>query len=525
MVKKGFYFLVDALSILVFIFLYYQLVAKPTYTNLKEKHQNEYVRQMEIKKILLDNLITGFLESGRSVSSRSMIRKEIVKYNEGKISLNELREFTKPKYMDGVKALNNCIYAERIINNTILVESGHKPKYQLIENYMGLNKLESKIHLTDSLFIVEVVSPIYLNTEWLGVDYLIFQDSSTLSRSKDEFTHLELLQVANIEKCKEHSCITDMDGNLLVCFESIVPGYIYRFSKPTDVVFAELYDFEEEQTLVLLLLSVSIFILLLFFQLRTRFIFSTQNKYLQTLVDKKTDELKKNNMTKDKLFSIISHDLKNPFQSLLGITDAIANVPDEFTREEIRNLGRELNKSSKNIYELLDNLLKWSLLQQGKLKQEGEELLLSELTENSLAQVMVKANQKEITIDNKINKDICVYADRTMISSVFLNLLINAIKFTNRKGRIEIDGKIIDDNYAQVSIIDSGVGMSEDVLQKLFKVGEKIGSPGTEGELSTGLGLLLCEEFIKKNNGEIWVESELGVGSKFFFTLPVCKRK
>ncbi|MBN1301971.1 MAG: PAS domain S-box protein [Melioribacteraceae bacterium] len=668
MPKKGFYFILNISAVLVIAFLYYQFVAKPTYNELKEKHLSEYFRQMEIKKIMIDNLISGYLESGRSISSRSVIRDKILEYKNGEVNFNTLKKFTEPKYLDGINALNDCIYAARITEGSTLVEFGVAPTYQTVRNFDSFDKIGSKISLKDSAFITEVISPIYQDNVSLGYDYLIFKDTETIKKIIDNSTELRLLDRKSGSYLRSYI----ISENVSVYLESIVKDNMYEFSRPTGIVFSELYNFEENQFIVLTLMSVAIFVILLFVQLRTRLIFSTQNKYLQALVEQKTDELqkalsdlkkanerikvekekyktvaensgdfiywidpngnfvyvspnaeqitgyttqdfltnpdlykeiifpediqvferhlkdkdeldgtkpiefriirkdgkiswllhlcksvysedntylgirgsnsditqkklteleleknreelKKSNMTKDKLFSIISHDLKNPFQSLLGITEAIANMPEEFTLDEIREVGNQLNTSSKNIFTLLDNLLKWSMMQQGNLELNPGKNSLDGLVADAVNHIEVKAELKEITVNNNLTEDIQVFCDKTMIASVLLNLLTNAVKFTNRKGTISIDAEAVDDKFIRVSIADTGIGMTDEVQSRLFRVGEKIGTPGTEGELSTGLGLLLSAEFVKENKGEIWVESKLGCGSTFFFTLPAYK--
>ena len=226
------------------------------------------------------------------------------------------------------------------------------------------------------------------------------------------------------------------------------------------------------------------------------------------------------NSTKDKFFSIIAHDLRSPFQGFLGLTQLLAEETNSFTREELTVITKDMHNSAGNLFKLLENLLAWSQIQKGTISFTIEELDLWVIISRNIETINQRAKQKEINIINLVSDSIKIYADEKMINSVVSNLLSNAVKFTKPGGKIIIAAKKNEDKVLEISVIDNGIGMSNALLQKLFKIDEKVGCKGTDGEPSTGLGLLLCKEFVEKHNGKIWVKSEENIGSSFYFSIP-----
>lgn len=241
-----------------------------------------------------------------------------------------------------------------------------------------------------------------------------------------------------------------------------------------------------------------------------------QKEELQSLNEQLTELV----ATKDKFFSIIAHDLRSPFQGFLGLTEIIASEAENMPVKDLANLGKVINKDAANLFSLLKNLLDWAQMQKGSLNCNKKELLLNELIAKTVESMKTRADLKGINLINSTDKPLMVQGDEKMVSSVLSNLLSNAIKFTNREGAVEIDAEKKEDNTIEITVTDTGIGMNKSVMERLFKVGEKIGTKGTEGELSTGLGLILCKEFVEKLGGNIRVESEVKKGSKFSFTLP-----
>lgn len=235
---------------------------------------------------------------------------------------------------------------------------------------------------------------------------------------------------------------------------------------------------------------------------------------------RKNAELTQINSEKDKFFSIIAHDLINPFSGFLGMTDMLVEDVPTLSPTKLATNIKMLNESAKNLFQLLENLLGWAQLQQGSLSFYPQELDLSDMILFSIQGINPRAIQKGIKIVNEVSEIQKTYSDEKMIGCVLRNLLSNAVKFTKREGKVTIRSKIAENSMVEISVADTGVGMSKETVKKLFKVYEKVGFAGTDNEPSTGLGLLLCKEFVNKNGGNIWVESEVNQGSVFHFTLP-----
>ena len=231
------------------------------------------------------------------------------------------------------------------------------------------------------------------------------------------------------------------------------------------------------------------------------------------------EELEKQISLKDKFFSIIAHDLRNPFHTFLNLTEIMAYEGEELKVSEMLRLSRDLNNSAKNLFNLLTNLLEWSKLQQGILTFNSEKIQLNELIQQHVELLKEQSSQKQIQIITDLIEDVVVEGDRNMLNSIVLNLISNALKFSNRGGTILIKTGLREDNFVEVMVQDQGIGIPEAILNKLFKIEENTGRKGTAGEKSSGLGLLLCKEFVEKHGGRLWIESEIGKGSRFFFNM------
>jgi signal transduction histidine kinase len=246
------------------------------------------------------------------------------------------------------------------------------------------------------------------------------------------------------------------------------------------------------------------------------------NKILQEANDKvqlQNIALQDLNATKDKFFSIISHDLKGPLNSLTSFSGLLINHTDSLSKDEIKMLAKDLDKSLKNLFTLLENLLEWSRSQTGKIEFKPDTFDIHILLEENKELLTAQAQSKKITLENASIHEQMIYAHRNSINTVVRNLIANAIKFTPPEGKITVNVQSQADSVV-VSIADTGVGMSKDVMNKLFRIDTKHTTKGTADEKGTGLGLILCKEFVEKNGGHIWVESEEGKGSVFRFTVP-----
>lgn len=231
-------------------------------------------------------------------------------------------------------------------------------------------------------------------------------------------------------------------------------------------------------------------------------------------------QLRDLNATKDKFFNIVAHDLKNPFTSLLGATELLFHNIQNMDKEKIRKLAQILNESAKSGYSILLNLLDWSRSQTGTIRMNLQRIDLKKVIEENIADVQLNCIDKEISISSEFSENIYITADKNMLNTVLRNLLSNAIKFTQRGGTVKICGEVRL-NEVLVSVIDNGIGISQENINKLFRIDSKYSRPGTEKELGTGLGLKLSREFVEKLGGKIWVESSENSGSVFTFTIPL----
>lgn len=231
------------------------------------------------------------------------------------------------------------------------------------------------------------------------------------------------------------------------------------------------------------------------------------------------DVLKLNVQTKDKLFSIIAHDLKSPFNGLVGLTELLNKNIDNYSQIEIKEISKHINSSSNKVLTLIDNLLNWARSQSGRLILNPEIVSIKEIIDSCVEVANITANEKNITIKTSINVTDLAFADKDTITTVFRNLISNAIKFTGNGGDISIWTNTQNDNI-EIYITDTGVGMNKNEIKTLFQV-DKTPSKGTNQEVGTGLGLIICKEFIEKNKGSIEVESEPNVGTTFIITLPI----
>lgn len=239
----------------------------------------------------------------------------------------------------------------------------------------------------------------------------------------------------------------------------------------------------------------------------------------QKSIEKQLQEI---NATKDKFFSIVAHDLKNPFNSILGYSELLMEMSEEeSTSEEQQMFVKFLHNSSKHAYSLLEDLLTWARIQMDRLPFNPEMIDLTNVIEENIQLHVPAAAKKSININTKMPNEMNVLADKFMINTVVRNIISNAVKFTKEGGHINLSVNIASNNLAKVEIQDNGVGIPDNVKYKLFSIDENYTSPGTQGEKGTGLGLILCKEFVEKNKGDIGVESEYGKGSTFWFTLPL----
>jgi signal transduction histidine kinase len=226
------------------------------------------------------------------------------------------------------------------------------------------------------------------------------------------------------------------------------------------------------------------------------------------------------NRQKDRFYSILAHDLKSPFNALLGFSSMIAESAKNASREQLADWAQSFHQATEQVYDLLESLLEWSQLQRHEISYDPRDVNLHELIEGNRSLLAPLAAKKRIELASDVVPTLSAYGDQNMIDAVLRNLIANAIKFTETDGIVSILAKE-DDDWVRVSVIDNGIGVSPERINRLFVLGEKTSTAGTEGEKGTGFGLLLCDEYVRKQGGKLLVESTLGEGSAFHFTLPI----
>ncbi len=245
-------------------------------------------------------------------------------------------------------------------------------------------------------------------------------------------------------------------------------------------------------------------------------------KKAKDMLKLQNEELQKLNATKDRFFSIVAHDLKNPLGAIRDLTASLAEAYDDFSEEEKKDFLHEMKNSSKTLYELLENLLTWSRSQRNLIQVMSDYFQLDFVVKNCVSTLSLISENKQIQIIDEVPNGFEVWADANMVTTIVRNLISNALKFTPEGGKITIKS-IEDGDFARISVSDTGVGISPENQKKLFRIDSAFTTKGTSNEAGTGLGLILCQEFVERLGGEISVESELGQGTTFIFTLALRK--
>lgn len=242
------------------------------------------------------------------------------------------------------------------------------------------------------------------------------------------------------------------------------------------------------------------------------------------LLKEKNQQLEDLNASKDTFFSIISHDLRSPFTGFLGLTQFIVENIDDWGKDKIKSTTQKLHEAAENLYALLGNLLTWSRIQRGMVEHHPVHFDIADIISRNMILFRSNAKQKDITLESAVASGARVYADLQMVDTIIRNLLSNALKFTQQKGTVTISATL-QDTLLYVSIADSGIGIPDNAIDRLFRIDAKYKRAGTAGEQGTGLGLILCKELIEKNGGSIWVESVAQQGTTFTFSLPQSSHK
>lgn len=250
----------------------------------------------------------------------------------------------------------------------------------------------------------------------------------------------------------------------------------------------------------------------------------TERKRTEEALKESEARLKELNATKDKFFSIVAHDLKSPFNSIIGFSELLGGLVQKKDYEGIKEYAGIIQNSSQKVMDLLLNLLEWSRSQTGRMEFNPEYIEISALINNIAELLFDSAQQKPVTVSLNLQHNLVAFADKAMVSTILRNLVSNAIKFTPSGGKITVSTKKAQDDLI-ISVTDNGVGIKKEDIEKLFRLDENHSTLGTQNEKGTGLGLILCKEFAEKHGGKIWVKSEFGKGSTFYLTIPQPIRK
>ena len=230
------------------------------------------------------------------------------------------------------------------------------------------------------------------------------------------------------------------------------------------------------------------------------------------------EDLEEEVATKNKFFSIISHDLRGSFGIILSFVQLLQENRDDLSVEETNEMLEDIGSTTRNTLDLLENLLEWARSQTGGINFKPQELHLNNVVPEILKVTRDIASKKDIRLSVNTNSE-KVFADKNMLLLIIRNLVSNAMKFTPPGGRVTLESQTMEDNV-KISVMDSGIGIEPEKIEQLFKIDNKVSTPGTENEEGNGLGLILCHEFVKRNHGEIGIESERGKGTNVWFTLP-----
>ena len=515
------------------------------YQSLKDNDKAlEYYQktlEMDIESDYIYGQATAYNNIGTAYDEKGDKEKALEYYNK---SLKITKELEDPEGI--AMAFNNIGLIYLDLGNyekayTNLKESAELSKdlndtYSLANTYNNLGKLflrqKQYNRSQNNLNLAIKLSKQIKTKEWLVESYdLYYQLYSELNDYKKALEYYKLYSEMN------DSIFTDKSSNRItemkIKYETDNLETENKLLKKDNQI--HLLELNRQKNIKNYSIAFSILILalavLIFSQFRlkkkTNNLLRSKNDQLRDTNKKLTISeynLKELNATKDKFFSIIAHDLKNPFQSLLGFSETLYNQIDELSKDEISEYIKIIFESSQNLFNLLGNLLQWSKSQLGSIKLSPRPINLYDSIDDVLSLLGISAQKKNVKIESSIEKDAVVFADKHVVSTILRNLISNALKFTNQGGEIKISS-VVSNNKITVSIEDNGKGISEENLEKLFRIDQGYSTKGTENESGTGLGLILCKDLISQSNGEIFVESTLGKGSNFQFVLPISEEQ
>ncbi|WP_372644369.1 tetratricopeptide repeat protein [Ancylomarina sp.] len=412
--------------------------------------------------------------------------------------------------------LNNSELASKYLQNAIRLNRKNKSQNHLIVNLILIAKLDisqkkfiqAEYHLDEALELTNKFNINYNKTD-LYQTYSSYFTTTKQFRKALEYKQKELYLKDSLFNITRQQQISELQTK----FET-KQKLVENESLRKDISLNELQiEKQNQNNNYLILLSFIVIILILILLNRARI----KKRSIQIIQDQKL-ELEILNKTKDKFFSIIAHDLRSPFNALIGLSSLLHSSYNNLSDKERKDFINDINTASENAYGLLDNLLTWSIIQQGNIVIQRNEENISALIQECILPLQATAKLKNITINYSDTEKQMVAIDIFSIRTVILNLISNAIKFTHEGGEINLSSEK-KGTKTIVSISDNGIGMTQEQIDQLFKIDQGYSTTGTNNETGTGLGLILCQEFVQKNNGQIWIESTKEIGSTFKFSL------
>ena len=484
---------------------------------------------------LPDNTIVGILEDEHSnlwISSHSGISKATIVYTKEKLEL-KFRNYTVQDGLQG-KVFNRWAYFKSRTGEMYF--GGLNGFNTFHPDSIKDNSYIPPVHITDFLLFNK---PVIIGAKSSPLDKHISQTKKlVLNYDQSNFTfRFSALNYIFSEK-NQYAYIMEgfeKDWNYVgnkkeATYTNLDPGkYTFRVKASnndgvwnetgTSIRIIVLPPWWNTWWFRLIIISAIILIFVSVFLSRVRSL-KKQKLLLEKLVAIKTSELHELNVSKDKFFSIIAHDLKNPFQTIIGFSEMLKEEMKSDDNATGENYAGLINTSAVQTMRLLENLLEWANSQRGKISFNPVPINLYELFNEEFIMLNEMAMGKNIELKNSFDDNLTITADKNMIKTILRNLISNAIKFTHKNGKVEVNGTIIN-KHVEIAVADKGIGMTNETIAKLFRLDANLSTRGTENEKGTGLGLFLCKEFVEKHGGKIWVESESGIGSTFKFILPL----
>lgn len=506
---------------------------------LAEKYYTLAFKEWEKRKYI-SGLSTAYNNLGIILNEKGDLQKALEYYTKSLELAIQLRDssgiataynnigFLYARINEFDMALNNYLKSYRISVKTHQVDAAHNTLNNIASTYLKQGKIEKA---NESLSKALLNIPNVNNPAYKQETYQLLSD---LNARKGDFQKayrykaIELAYADTLYTQQRLSSIAEMQTR----YETETKEKEIELLKK-DVELKEL-QYQKQKSFQQVLVSLTLLLLAIFIATSLLLgIIRKKNKQLAEKnkelfnINQKLKQSEKNlselNATKDKLFSIIAHDLKNPFNALIGFSDILERNFNHLTDNEKKEYISVISESAQNLYKLLDNLLQWTRTQTGRINYIPEKFKLEPLIKQEVVNLNANAEKKRINVTVNANPAMSVYADKNSMATVIRNLLSNAIKFTGIGGSVEIIvGESKDyPKMAEVIIKDSGVGIDQDDLERIFLIDGSFSKKGTANETGTGLGLLLCHEFVTKNKGKIWANSTKGSGSEFHFTIPL----